>query len=101
VRRSISGTNEITSAELYRPDADPKTLKWEELQKNLRWFHYGITHIAGNFLALEEWEELRSQNKHRKRIAVFNITTGEEITGPEVTALQSVAEVEKLPMPSS
>ena len=94
VRRAIPGTDGMTSRELYKPNIDPQTLDSPERDKHLRWFRYDITHTAGNFLALEEWEEIRSKENHRTRIAVFNIATGEEMISPEVKALQSVTDIQ-------
>ncbi len=66
-----------------------------------RWFRYGAKHTSGDLVALEEWFDIESPDKHSTRIAVFNAVSGEELTGPEIDALKQVSEVERLVPPTA
>ncbi len=81
--------------ELMQP-VDLTSVKQDNYEHFLRWFRYGVTSTAGDLLALEEWIDPRSKTAHRKRIAVFNVKSGEERTGLAVDRLNNVNEVPQL-----
>lgn len=94
--REVPGKDRTIDIELYQPGVDLEKLDWRERSKYNRWFHYGVWQISGGLLALEEWENPRCKNSHRKRIAVFNVVTGVELEGAAIDALQDVADACKL-----
>ena len=76
--------------EILQPNVDPTTLPSLEWNNHARWFRYPSNKIAGRLLALEEWINHRSKTEHKCRIAVFDVETGEEISGPLVDALKTM-----------
>jgi hypothetical protein len=94
VLRKRSDTTNIFDTELFQDGVDTKTLNMESFRTFLRWFRYGIKNEAEGLLALEEWIEPTSKSTHRRRIAVFNISSGREITGPTVDTLKEVNDLE-------
>jgi hypothetical protein len=55
-----------------------------------------VVATAGRLIAVEEWLNHKSKTDHKRRIAVFDTLTGEEVTEPAVDALTAVSEVESI-----
>jgi len=61
-----------------------------------RWFKQGVHAINGNFCALEEWIDPRDREKRRRRIAVFDSQTGDDVTSQMTQSLAECSEIEGL-----
>jgi hypothetical protein len=96
LRRNRNGATAIYEIELFQAGTDMKSLSWPNDSELLRWFRYGKTHVTGKLLGVEEWLDHKAKTQHRRRIAVFDTVSGEEIIGPDVDALNDVSEVETL-----
>ena len=96
LKRKREGATKVWEVELLLPGVDPDGLDYRSYVKQLRWFRYGMTATAGRLIAVEEWLNHKSKTDHKRRIAVFDARTGEEITGPLVDALTAVSEVESI-----
>jgi hypothetical protein len=83
----------VTVMELLLQGVDPNDLDFRSYVKWLRWFRYGVTATAARLIAVEEWLNHKSKTDHKRRIAVFDTLTGQEIIGPRVDALTLVSEV--------
>jgi hypothetical protein len=81
---------------LCLPGFDPAKAVFPNGGTGVRWFRYRVFHTAGSLLGLEEWVDAMDAEKHAKRIAVFDTTTDQEVTGPQVDALQSVRQINDL-----
>ena len=90
LKRKREGLKNVWEVELLLPGVHPDALK------HLRWFRYGMMATAGRLIAVEEWLNHKSKTDHRRRIAVFDALTGEEVTRPSVDALTAVSEVESI-----
>ena len=82
--------------ELYRQGVEPETVKWGGRFEFLRWFRYGTFHLAGDFLAVEEWIDHASKDRHARCIAVFDTSTGQEVGRALVDCLADVTDVDGL-----
>ena len=91
--REITNTTNRADTELFKEGIDAHQIPILNWADYLRWFRFGVTCQVNNLIAFEEWIEPRSKENHRKRIAVFNTLSGEEITGSAVTKLNSVHEL--------
>lgn len=80
----------IYETELFQEGTDTSRLEFGTFHHSLRWFRYASTHIVGDHIAFEEWINPRSKTEHRRKIAVFNLTSGQEIKGPRIDALEQV-----------
>ncbi len=87
----VEGTTNIFDTYMFRDGTDVEALRsatnFFGYTNHLRWFRYPATIVGGEFLAIEEWIEPTSKTEHRQRIAIFNVITGEEITGSKVESL--------------
>jgi hypothetical protein len=95
-RLSLNTVELAHNRSLCLPGVDPEKAVYPNQDAGVRWFRYGVSHTAGSLLALEEWLDPIDPIKHAKRIAVFDTTTDQEVTGPQVDALPSVLQVESL-----
>lgn len=82
--------------ECLHTGVDTSNLKWDEWRKFLRWFRYPICERAGRLLAFDEWIDHRSKSNHRRRVAVFDSVTGEELVGADIDALKNVNDVARI-----
>ena len=96
LKRKQEGARKIWEVALLLPGVDPDALDNRSYVEQLRWFRYGMIAAAGRLIAVEEWLNHKSKADHKRRIAVFDTLTGEEITGPSVDALTAVSEVESI-----
>lgn len=62
----------------------------------LRWFRYPAALKKGRILAIEEWINAKSAEEHARRIAVFDLLTGNEIKSAFVDALTTLPDMDKL-----
>jgi hypothetical protein len=58
-----------------------------------RWFQYGSAAVVDQFVAVEEWLNCKSKDNHQRRVAVFDTTTGEEITHGRLSSLNDPSEL--------
>jgi len=94
---SRSLTNEHTIYDyLYIDGVDGASLKYEEHSKFLRWFRYPAARKKGRILAVEEWENLLTKEAHARKIAVFDMISGNEIKSPFVDGLTDLPNMEEL-----
>lgn len=96
LRRNHGAGKSVFETEVFQEGVDTKNVPWQEMANNLRWFRYGVTHTAGTYLAVEEWENPDSKSNHRRKIAVFNVTSGEEMIGPKIDALREVGDLKNI-----
>lgn len=87
--RKNKGAKSWWECELLRPGVDPHSLNGDSAKDYLRWFRYPVANQVGRLVAIEEWLTHESKADHRRRVAVFEAATGEEIMGPLVDALKS------------
>ena len=97
--RSLSRRQQVDPTRyenLYQDGIGAKKLGRTFDSEGMRWFRYGAFSIQVNLLAVEEWLQSDSKADHKKRIAVFNVDTGDELTGPEISKLGKVDDVRLL-----
>ena len=91
-------------ADLNQSVATEYTLPAEGEQKtrssfdtsHYRWFRYGSAVIVGQLVAVEEWLNCKSKDKHQRCVAVFDTTTGAEITHGRLSSLSDPSELARL-----
>jgi hypothetical protein len=96
LKRKREGVNNVWEVELLLPGVNPDALDHRSFIKHLRWFRYGMMATAGRLIAVEEWLNHKSKTDHKRRIAVFDALTGEEVTRPSVDALTAISDVESI-----
>lgn len=90
------GTNQSIAFAYTLPEQDEQNIKSSFDTSHYRWFRYGSDVMAGRLLAVEEWLNCKSKDKHQRRVAVFDTTTGEEITHGRLASLSAPAELTSL-----
>jgi hypothetical protein len=85
--------SEATLLDRTKPSTRKGILKYEF---EPRWFKQGVHAVNGDYCALEEWVEPRDGEKHQRRIAVFNASTGEDVTDELVAPLAECSEIARL-----
>jgi hypothetical protein len=84
--RLRDGAKTRGEVEVLQNGAIPSDRNW---QKYVRWFRYPAANVKGRLLAVEEWLNHKSKTGHNTRTVVFDIESGDEISGPAVDALES------------
>lgn len=82
--------------ELMQPSPAGVEFTFDNHTQFLRWFRYHSNVQAGRLIAVEEWLNHKSKTDHKRRIAVFDTVTGDEIFGPLVEGLISTSHLERV-----
>lgn len=89
LRKYFPGSEQTHECFVSKGGVDITNMNWKERDKHLRWFNYRSSRICGGLLALEEWSEREAQLHMDKRIAVFDVETGEELHGDYLNDVQA------------
>ncbi len=92
--RKRPGAETIFEVELHVDGTDLSKLEWNTHSRFLRWFRYPVALTQGRVLAIEEW--VPKDGKHTRKIAVFDLITGDEIRCPYVDQLNNFPAMEEL-----
>lgn len=82
--------------ELTDPSRPVEKGGWQQLPFAYRLFRVRLVSLKGKFCAFEEWIEPKDKEKHRKRIAVFDSATGQEVFDPRFDKFTSALELQEL-----
>jgi hypothetical protein len=81
---------------LFTDGTDTSSLTYENHSDFLRWFRYPAALKKGRILAIEEWINAKSGEEHARKIAVFDLVTGNEIKSSFVDALTTFPNMDEL-----